>query len=172
MYARDKDQSANKLNRLQKNRGPSHIFALLYVCRQIFNESRRLPFSLNDFSFDGTLSLRKWYDLLRLQIDEIRCIRLYASESHLWASGQALDLLRGYPKVRTIEVLEARRGNWERRSLGQLDFVPRAFGGAELEEKVAKEKAWAALIREKMGEGVEVRFLLKPEIGRESTMCM
>ena len=76
--------------------------AILLVCRQLYTEAALLPFSSNEFAFDGTNSRSHEEFLNRLTLAQRRCIRrahFGPQILYLQAPFKPLDILAGLQEV-------------------------------------------------------------------------
>lgn len=84
------------------NNGPSHTFALLYVSRQIFAETKSLPFELNAIRYLNEGPLEDHTETMQLPLTTIRTLRVFGrkprGEAGYWpASG--FDRLTGLSAI-------------------------------------------------------------------------
>lgn len=87
-----------------------HMLGLLRTCRQIYAETRLLPFTCNVFSCDDMLSALNWVRAMPAQMRAIRVWRLWwtVPGSYLSPSGYMVDM--SYKRRQSYVILQLFKG--------------------------------------------------------------
>ena len=86
----------------------THTFSFLFVSRQIYEETRYLPFSLNTFRYDERLGRQTWLRSLASRLAVVRKVRVHVEEDWGLDRGLKKGLTNGlefFPSLDSLELI-------------------------------------------------------------------